>query len=218
MLGPVLFLSFINDLVKAAKHSQVRLFANDCVLYRNVKTQEDCELLQEDLKNLEKWEERWSMSFNPDKFNSISITRKINKISHNYRLHNQELKHVPSTTYLGVELSSDLTWRDQINKVCSKGNKQLGFLRCNLQINNTKVKETAYTGLVRPALEYCSTIWDLHHHKYIDQLQKVQGRAARFVCNSYCYKASVTDMLNKLAWESLEVCRCRARLVMFYKI
>ena len=73
-----------------------------------------------------------------------------------------------------------------------------------MQINNTKVKETAYTGLVRAALEYCSTIWDPHHHKYIDQLQKVQRRAARFVCNSYYYKASVTDMLNKLAWESLE--------------
>ena len=82
VLGPALFLSFINDLVKAAKHSQVRLFADDCVLYRNVKTLEDCELLQEDLKNLEKWEEKWSMSFNPDKCNSISITRKINKITH----------------------------------------------------------------------------------------------------------------------------------------
>ena len=133
-----------------------------------------------------------------DKCNSISNTRKINKISHTYRLHNQELKHVPSTTYLGVELSSDLTWRDQINKVYSKGNKQPGFLGRNLQINNTKVKETAYTGLVRPALEYCSTIWDPHHHKYIDKLQKVQRRAARFVCNSNSNKASVTDMLKNL--------------------
>ena len=52
----------------------------------------------------------------------------------------------------------------------------------------------------------------------MDQLQKVQRRAARFVCNSYYHKASVTDMLNKLAWESLEVRRRRARLVMFYKI
>ena len=98
VLLPALFLPFINDLVKPAKHSQVRLFADDCVLYRNVKTQEDCELLQEDLKNLEKWEEKWSMSFNPDKCNSISITRKINKITHTYSLHNQERKHVPSTT------------------------------------------------------------------------------------------------------------------------
>ena len=59
VLGPTLFLAFINDLVKAAKLSQVRLFANDCILYRKVKNQEDCELLQENLENLEKWEEQW---------------------------------------------------------------------------------------------------------------------------------------------------------------
>ena len=123
VLGPTLFLAFINDLVRAAKHSQVRLFADDCVLYREVKNQEDCELLQADLENLEKWEEKWSMSFNPDKCNSISITRKRNKLCHSYKLHNQDLKQVSSTPYLGVELSSDLTWHDQINKVCSKGNK-----------------------------------------------------------------------------------------------
>ena len=146
VLGPTLFLAFINDLVRAAKHSQVRLFADDCVLYREVKNQEDCELLQADLENLEKWEEKWSMSFNPDKCNSISITRKRNKLCHNYKLHNQDFKQVSSTPYLGVELSSDLTWHDQINKVCSKGNKQLAFLRRNLQINNMKVKELHIRG------------------------------------------------------------------------
>ena len=218
VLGPTLFLAFINDLVRTAKHSQVRLFADDCVLYREVKNQEDCELLQADLENLEKWEEKWSMSFNPDKCNSISITRKRNKLCHSYKLHNQDLKQVSSTPYLGVELSSDLTWHDQINKVCSKGNKQLAFLRRNLQINNMKVKETAYTRPVRPAMEYCSTIWDPQHHKYIDQIEKLQRRAARFVCNSYSYRASVTDMLNRLTWEALEVRRRRVRLIMFFKI
>ena len=73
---------------------------------------------------------------------------------------------------------------------------------------------------VQPAVSSCR--WNDNvqtiYHKYIDQLQKVQRRAARFVCNSYYYKASVTDMLNKLAWESLEARRRRARLVMFYKI
>ena len=81
-----------------------------------------------------------------------------------------------------------------------------------------KVKETAYTGLLRLAMEYCSTIWDPHHHKYIDQIEKLQRRAARFVCNSYSYRASVTDMLNRLTWEALEVRRRRARLIMLFKI
>ena len=164
--------------------------------------------------NLEKWEERWSMSFNPDKCNSISITRKINKISHNYRPPQPRTKTC-TIHYLISELSCPMTLPGAIRstKSAPKETGNLAFLRCNLQINNTKVKETAYTGLARPALKYCSNIWDPHHHKYIDQLQKVQRRATRFVCNRYYYKASVTDMLNKLAWESLEVCLRRARLV-----
>ena len=158
VLGPVLLLSYINDLPKSVKHSHVRLFADDCVLYRQVKSESDCELLQDDLQNLEKWEQKWSMSFNPSKCNSINITRKHKKITHSYSLHNQTLDNVKSTTYLGVELASDLTWSNHINKPCAKGNKQLAFLRRNLQVKNREIKSSAYIGLVRPSVEYCSTI------------------------------------------------------------
>ncbi len=123
-----------------------------------------------------------------------------------------------STTYLGVELASDLTWKNHINRTCSKANKQLAFSRRNLQIKNTKIKDTAYKGLIRPATEYCATIWDPHHQKYIDQLEAVQRRAARFVYNDYSYQSSVTDMIKKLEWESLKLRRRKARLNIFYKI
>ena len=217
VLGPVLFLSYINDLPKSVKHSHVRLFADDCVLYRQVKSESDCELLQDDLQNLEKWEQKWSMSFNPSKCNSINITRK-QKITHNYSLHNQTLDNVKSTTYLGVELASDLTWSNHINKTCAKGNKQLAFLRRNLQVKNREIKSSAYIGLVRPSVEYCSTIWDPHFHKYIDNIEKIQRRAARFVFSVYRRKAPVTAMINNLGWESLELRRRKARLTMFFKI
>ena len=67
-----------------------------------------------------------------------------------YTLHNQILERVEKATYLGVEVSGDLTWADHINKTSDKANKQLAFLRRNLRINTTHVKETAYKGLVRP--------------------------------------------------------------------
>ena len=158
------------------------------------------------------------MSFNPSKCNTINITRKRTKIHHNYSLYNQILENVPSTAYQGVELASDLTWKDHIHKICTKANNKLAFIRRNLQINNTGVKETAYKGLVRPASEYCATIWDPHHKKYIDQIEAIQRRAARFVLNNYNYKASVTDMLDRFGWESLELRILRARLAMFFRI
>ena len=218
VVGPHLFLSFINDLPKAARDSKVRLSANDCVLYRKVSSEAECNLLQDDLNNLEDWENTWKMSFNASKCITISITRKKNKINHDYSLHNQILEHLPSTTYLGVELKSDLTWKNHIDKTCAKANRQLGFLRRNLQIQNSKIKETAYKGLVRPITDYCATVWDPHFQKYINQLEMVQRRAARFVFNAYQPIAPVTKMINNLGWEKLETRRLKARLTMMYKI
>ena len=203
VLGPVLFLAFINDLPSAV-NANVRLFADDCVLYRPTKSQEDCSLLQQDLANLEQWENKWCMSFNAAKCNAITITRKRQKIVNDYKLHNQTLERVSSATYLGVELSSDLTWSTHINKTCSKANKHLAFIRRNLRINNRTIKETAYKALVRPVPEYCAPVWDPHHKKYTQKLEMVQRRAARFTLNRYHNTSTVTNMLSSLQWEPLQ--------------
>ena len=218
VLGPQLFLTFINDLPKAVK-SNVRLFADDCVVYREVKSEEDCAILQDDLDSLENWEKQWCMSFNAAKCSSIAMTRKHKKILHQYKLHNQTLERVDKATYLGVQLSSDLSWASHINKTCDKANKQVAFLRRNLRINTTHVKETAYKGLVRPILEYCSPVWDPYNiKKYVTNIEKVQRRAARFVCRRFHNMSSPTEMIQQLKWESLEHRRRISRLTMFYKI
>ena len=125
------------------------------------------------------------MSFNADKCNSISITRKKKKIQHSYSRHNQNLEQVKDTRYLGVDLASDLSWKNHIERTCTNANRQLAFLRRNLQIQNTRVKETAYKGLVRPVTEYCCTVWDPNYKKYKNQLESVQRRAAHIVHNRY---------------------------------
>jgi hypothetical protein len=158
------------------------------------------------------------MSFNASKCNSITITRKKKKIEFPYHLHGQKLEHVNSTTYLGVELPSDLSWKPHIQKTCKKANKSLSFLRRNLKISNPEIKETAYKGLVRPITEYSCSVWDPHQKTHIDSLEMVQRRAARFVLNRYHNTSSVTKMLQFLEWESLQARRTRARLTIFYKI
>ena len=217
VLGPVLFLAYINDLPKSVT-SNVRLFADDCVVYRTVSSTDDCLQLQDDLESLEEWEKLWCMSFNPIKCNTISITRKRKKIKYQYSLHSKILEDVDSATYLGVELSDDLAWTKHINKTTKKANKKLAFIKRNIQIKNTQVKETAYKGLVRPNLEYCATIWDPHQKKYIKQLEMVQRRAARYVTGRFHNTSSVTEMLSNLKWEPLGVRRQKARLAMLLKI
>ena len=131
--------------------------------------------------NLEAWEQMWCMSFNLDKCNIMTVTRKRNKIIHKYHLHEHELERVNSTTYLGVELSENLTWNRHIAKTCNKATKTLSFLRRNLRVRNVQAKSLAYKGLVRPSLAYCCSVWDPHHKNQDYQLEIVQRRAARFV-------------------------------------
>ncbi len=217
VLGPILFLSFINDMPEVIS-SKCRLFADDSIVYREIRSPEDTNMLQHDLDELHKWEVKWGMSFNPSKCHVMHMTRKKKPIVKDYTLKGETLKTVQSATYLGIELSSDLTWTKHITKVCNKGNRALGFVKRNVVTNSTEAKQTAYKSLVRPQVEYAASIWDPHFQNHQHNLEMVQRRAARWVCQQYDRKASVTKMLQTLSWETLEARRAKMRILMLYKI
>ena len=104
VLGPLLFLCHINDLPDSVK-STVRLFADDCLLYRQIKSREDHISLQYDLQNLETWAKTWGMRFNAKKCYIMSIN---NKSTHFYQLDGHILQQVPVNPYLGVTISERL--------------------------------------------------------------------------------------------------------------
>ena len=109
VLGPVLFLIFINDLSTNIKNSVVRLFADDYILYKSIQTHNDCARLQNDLHALEQWEKTWLMKFNPTKYcvMTISLATKY-KILHDYVLHGAPLPVMNQFEYLGATLQHDL--------------------------------------------------------------------------------------------------------------
>ena len=143
VLGPYLFLAYINDLPDSLK-SKVRLFADDTVVYLTIKKEDDCHTLQNDLHKLEKWEQNWSMEFNPDKCEVIRITKKKNIINFPYKLHNIELKTTDKAKYLGLTISNDFTWKNHINDISTKANNSLKFIKRNVKTNNKQIKETTY--------------------------------------------------------------------------
>ncbi|MCG7878229.1 MAG: reverse transcriptase family protein [Candidatus Thiodiazotropha endolucinida] len=229
VLGPILFLTYINDLPEYVTNSTVRLFADDTLLYLAIHNSSDCTKLQKDLKSLERWESDWQMAFHPEKCEVIHITSKKEPVKHTYSLHGHTLSSVPQIKYLGVNISEDLKWNTHINSATSKANQTLGFLKRNLQINSSTVKDKAYKSLVRPKLEYCNTVWDpkctnstkegeKSSHRLVDQLEMVQRRAARWVTGRYHNTSHVTDMLHSLDWRTLEQRRVDSRLCMLYKI
>jgi hypothetical protein len=93
VLGPCLFLHYINDLPEGTG-SRVRLFADDTIMYLTITTHDDADQLQTDLDRLGKWETLWQMKFHPDKCQVLTITNKKNIIKHNYTLHGHPLQHV----------------------------------------------------------------------------------------------------------------------------
>ena len=217
VLGPLLFLLYVNDIPDNIR-STVRLFADDCLVYRTVNNLTDQQILQDDLNKLKQWQNKWQMNFNPSKCYILSISAKKSFKPPVYTLCNQQLTNVNSHPYLGVEIDNKLRWDKHINNISNKASSVLGLLKRNLANCPTDVKSTAYKALVRPVLEYASAVWDPHHQCDVDKLESIQRRAARFCMADYSYKSSVNSMLQKLDWPLLKTRRHNTRLHMLYKI
>ena len=213
VLGPLLFLLYINDLPENIQ-SQVRLFADDTAVYLTVTNMQDSQVLQSNLESLQHWERTWDMEFNPGKCQVFHITRSKSPVKSRYFMHNQELESVDAAKYLGVTISKDLSWNTHINNITSTANKTLGFVKRNVVTKNKDIKTMAYNSLVRPQVEYASVVWSPYTKDNINKIEKVQ----RWVLNDYSSYSSVTDMLSNLGWQSLENRRTDTRLAMFYKI
>ena len=217
VLGPLLFLLYINDLPECIS-SSCSLFADDCLLYRIVESDEDCRILQHDLSNVEKWADRWLMTFNTTKCEVLQITLNNNPIQASYYLYNHRLPCVAEAKYLGITLDSKLTFNKHIDVTCKKANSMLSLLRRNLHNSQPAIKSQVYQIYVRPILEYSCVVWAPHTKCNIDKLESVQRRAARFATSDYSYTSSVSTMLENLNWKTLHVRRNELRLIMFYKI
>ena len=146
-------------------------------MYLTVGGSEDEKVLQKDLDRLSVWESQWDMEFNPSKYQVVRVTTAKEVIKSVYPLHGQVLGVVTSTRFLGVDISSGLTWNSHIDRITRKANGTLGYVRRNIKTKNRKVRETAYNTRVRPQLEYAVPVWDpknkdkrLQLEKYEDEL------------------------------------------------
>jgi len=120
--------------------------------------------------------------------------------------------------YLGVTLSSDLSWSSHITTICTKANQKLGFIKRNLKGTPRELKHLAYVAFVRSGMEYASIIWDPHFIKDSDALERVQRGAALDHKYKHDRGTSVTALLHQLHLEPLEERRRISRLTFLYKI
>ena len=217
VLGPLLFLIYIND-IEQNLTSKIRLFADDSAIYRNINSPNDAKSLQNDIFRLQEWAAKWQMKFNIKKCKILRITRRTkNAIKFKYTMSSPRshstitvppeiqraaaeilitdppttafthLEDIQSDKYLGVVLDNRLSFNNHTDEITKKATNLLNLCRRNLHMCHQNIKETAYKAIIRPHLEYASPSWNPYTSRNINKIEAVQRRSARFVLGNYNY-------------------------------
>ena len=216
VLGPLLFLLYVNDLPDWIK-TNIRIFADDTKIWTRITSVKDSECLQRDLDSLSRWSEKWLLRLNPEKCKVMHI-RHSHNTSYTIRQDEKDwsLQETTEEKDLGVLTTADLKVSRQCCEAASKANRILGMV--NRQFKNLDKNGflILYKGFVRPHLEYAIQSWSPYLRGDIDKLEKVQRRATRLIAGYK--KLSYGERLRRLGLTTLEQRRLRGDLIETYKI
>ena len=213
MLGPVLFLIFINDLLDDVK-SDGKLFADDAKVFRRIRSPTDKQILQDDLNKLLQWSEKWLLEFNQDKCKTMHIGR--NNPKYIYHMNTTPLISTDVEKDLGVLVTSDLKVSSQVSKVASKANCVVGQIRRSFTFMDKQMFSSLYKSLVRPIMEYAVQAWSPYLEQDKLKLEKVQRRATKIVPE--LSELPYEERLAQLGLPSLEARRERGDLIEVFNI
>ena len=229
VIGPLLFIIFINDLPDLIHH-KCKLFADDTKIIASLKSDQDRINLQADINSCVAWAALWKMSFNASKCKVMTFKKRSNNILNtafifdsdsNYTMCNdygdvQILEETSVERDLGILLDNRLNWSHQIDSSISKAYKTLGMLRRSFKYWTPDTFRTLFTTFVRPHLEYCAPIWNPSDKASITALEKVQRKASKAVPSLRSY--SYSERLKKFSLTTLENRRNRGDFIQFYKL
>ena len=222
VLGPLLFLIYINDLPDGLK-SIAKLFADDTSLFSVVKdVTKSCFDLNCDLSKINDWAYQWKMCFNPDPNKQAAEVISSHKISHQFHppifFNNTPVVSQPSTKHLGMILDSKLNFSQHLSEKISKANKGIGVIK-RLRYNLTrKHLVTIYKSNIRPHLDYGDIIYDQPHiDTFVNKIESVQYNAALAITGAI-RGTSKERIYRELGFESLADRRWFRRMCAFWKI
>ena len=183
ILGPLLFLIYINDLPNGLK-ANAKLFADDTSLFTIVKDkQESADILSNDLLTISKWAFNWKMLFNPDPkkpAEEVIFSRKKHfQIHPIINLNNVEIERAPYQKHLGIVLDEKLNFKQHIDSVISKINKKIAVIKKLRYGLPRKSLITIYKAFLRPLIDYGDIIYDQpHNESFCEKIESVQYKAA----------------------------------------
>ena len=221
ILGPLLFLIYINDLPNSLQNAVPRMFADDTNLTLSVKTLTELQLaLAPELNNLSCWLKANKLSLNVAKTELMIIGSRqrlsVQRDDVEIRIDDQIIERVDHTKSLGLFIDAHLSWCKHVEEICKKVSSAIGALK---RVRPFISKETAiqiYNALIIPHFDYCSPVWDCLSGYLSDKLQKLQNRAARVITKSP-FDTSSNHLLSTLDWERLSPRRKKQKAFMMFK-
>jgi hypothetical protein len=216
VLGPILFICFINDMPDKVQ-SYLRMFADDTKVFATANSEEETNRLQKDLDSLHEWSTKWQLHFNAGKCAVMHLGHSNNQTD--YSMGDPENKTTLAKTQLekdlGVYVDPSLKFSKHCEKAANKANRILGLIRRSFDHLDKEMLKTLYRGIVRPHLEYCNAAWSPQYKKDTKLLENVQKRAFRMVPE--LKELQYAEQMKEMNIPSLQYRRLRGDLIETYK-
>ena len=210
VLGPVLFIIFLNDLVNAINRSSVSLFADDTRISCQINSSDDCRSLQDDLNSVMDWSTKNNMQLHSQKFELIIHRARPIEPFHNlpfgkelcsYDLPGGVSLHESSQLRdLGVTVSADGTWGHHINSMVEKARNITAWVLSVFKSRDKDMMVTLYRSLIRSHLEYCCPLWNPNKVGDIQKIEDVQrtftNKIAQLQGHNYYERLAALDMMS----------------------
>ena len=219
ILGPLLFLIFINDITEIIQFSQIRLFADDTCLFIDVDNRQHCrDLIEIDLKAIHTWSEKWLVNFNVAKTKALTVSNRPDKdLNPPLSMNNVHIENVVSHKHLGVTLTQNLSWGVHIDDIASKAMQRLNIIQSFKFKLARRDLERFYKSFILPVLEYGDVLWDGAFEFELGKLERVQIRAMRIITGA-TERCDVRNLYLELGWNTLSERRKIHKLKWYYKI
>ena len=218
VLGPILFVMYINDMKRVLRFCDINLFADDTVLFITAKNLDQAVAnLNEDLLSLARWLKFKKLKLNVSKTKCMIISSANTRADVNVQIDGETIERVREIKYLGVIIDDMLTFKSHIDNVIKKVAKKYGIM-CRLKNELTVTsKILLYKSLISPHIDFCSSILFLANGTQILRLQRLQNKIMRLIlrCNRY---TSFSFMLDALQWLSVKQRVYFLTMVFIYKI
>jgi ribonuclease P/MRP protein subunit RPP40 len=214
VLGPILFLVFINDIDEGLSNKLFK-FADDIKLLGQGHSMEQKREIQSDLQKLLDWSEKWQMRFNIEKCKWIHFGKE-NDLDFRFEMNGKHLEELKEIKDLGIIVSHDLKVGNQCHTAAKKSNQVLGLIQRTFKNKKLKMMKILYKSLVRPHIDYNIQAWRPHLVKDINILERVQRRATRMI--EECKGKNYVERLRLANLTDLETRRSRADLIEVYRI